>query len=490
MCQTAVQHPNATVNGPLSNEDLAPVPSEKRTWTVWHITALWVGMAVCIPTYTIASGLIAQGLSWWHALLCVFLGNVIVLVPMTLNAHPGTAYGIPFPVLLRSSFGTLGSNIPALMRGIVACGWFGIQTWIGGAAIYSTAAILFGFDPGAKVALPGLGLSAGEFTCFMLFWVVNVYFILNGMDSIKRLEVLSAPFLLLIGIGLMIWAGNAAGGFGVVFSQPQHLGNADSFWPIFGAGLTAMVGFWATLSLNIPDFSRYARSQRDQIAGQALGLPTTMTFYAFIGIVVTSATIVIFGEAIWDPVTVIAKFDSKPVSAAALVTLAIATLSTNIAANVVSPANDFSNLAPRRVSFRTGGLITAFIGIVMMPWKLMADPSGYIFTWLIGYSALLGPIGGIMIADYFIARRRQLDVPALYDPAGAYSFTGGFSLVALIALAAGVAPSLPGFLVHVGWMAADAVPAALVRVYDFAWFAGFAVAFVVYLPLRRWAPRL
>lgn len=491
MSDETIKHvSNALAGGPLSNKDLAPVPPEKRTWTRWHIAALWVGMAVCIPTYTIASGLIAQGLGWWHALLCVFLGNVIVLVPMALNAHPGAAFGIPFPVLLRSSFGTLGSNIPALMRGIVACGWFGIQTWIGGAAIYSTAAILFGFDPAAKTVLPGLGLSAGEFACFMLFWAVNVYFIINGMDSIKRLEVLSAPFLLLIGVGLMLWAGSAAGGFGVIFSQPQQGSGVENFWPVFGAGVTAMVGFWATLSLNIPDFSRFARSQRDQIVGQALGLPTTMTFYAFIGIVVTSATVIIFGEAIWDPVTVIAKFDSKPVSALALVTLSVATLSTNIAANVVSPANDFSNLAPRRISFRAGGLITAFIGIVMMPWKLMADPSGYIFTWLIGYSALLGPIGGIMIADYFVIRRRRLDVPALYDPEGMYRFTGGFSLVALAALALGVLPSLPGFLVHVGWLAAGSVPAALARVYDFAWFAGFAVAFAAYLLLRRLAPRL
>lgn len=474
--------------GPLSNADLIPVPAAKRTWTRWHIAALWVGMAVCIPTYTIASGLIAQGLSWWHAVLCVFLGNLIVLIPMTLNAHPGTAHGIPFPVLLRSSFGTLGSNIPALMRGIVACGWFGIQTWIGGAAIYTTASVIFGFDPATKTAIPGLGVSAGELACFMLFWAVNVYFIIRGMDSIKKLEAWSAPFLLVIGLGLMAWALTAAGGFGPIFSQPSKLANDTSFWKVFGAGLTAMVGFWATLSLNIPDFSRFARSQRDQIVGQAMGLPTTMTFYAFIGIVVTSATVVVFGEALWDPVAVISRFGSKAISAVALVTLAVATLSTNIAANVVSPANDFSNLAPRRISFRAGGLITAFIGIVMMPWKLMADPSGYIFTWLIGYSALLGPIGGIMIADYFVVRKRQLDVPALYDPQGAYRYCGGFSMVALAALILGVLPSLPGFLVHVGWLEAASAPPWLSRIYDFAWFAGFGVAFIAYLLLRRLAP--
>jgi nucleobase:cation symporter-1, NCS1 family len=470
------------------NRDLAPVPASRRTWTRWHIAALWVGMAVCIPTYTIASGLIASGLNWWQALLAVFLGNVIVLVPMTLNAHPGTAYGIPFPVLLRASFGTLGANIPALMRGVVACGWFGIQTWVGGAAIYGMAAILFGFDPSTKVILGGIGLSAGELSCFLLFWAVNVFFILKGIESIKWLEMFSAPFLLLVGAGLVVWAYKAANGFGPIFAQPDRLIASGMFWPVFGAGLTAMVGFWATLSLNIPDFSRFARSQRDQIVGQAIGLPFTMALYSFIGIVVTSATIVVFGDAIWDPVAVIAKFGSRSLSALALVTLAVATLSTNIAANVVSPANDFSNLSPRRISFKTGGLITAVIGIVLMPWKLMADPTGYIFTWLIGYSALLGPIAGIMIADYFGYRRRQLSVYALYLPDGPHHYTGGFSLVALGALVLAVLPSLPGFFAAIGLVPAAQVSPVLLNLYNYAWFVGFAVAFVVYLVLRKMAP--
>jgi nucleobase:cation symporter-1, NCS1 family len=478
---SAIQHSR------LYNADLAPVPANRRTWTLWHIAALWVGMAVCIPTYTIASGLLSTGLNWWQALLAVLLGNVIVLIPMTLNAHPGTAYGIPFPVLLRASFGTAGANIPAIARGLVACGWFGIQTWVGGAAIYGTAAIMFGFDPAAKVMLPGIGLSAGEALCFLLFWAINVFFILKGIESIKWLEALSAPFLLLIGAALMIWAYNAAHGFGPMFAPSSRPAPAN-IWPVFGAGLTAMVGFWATLSLNIPDFSRYARSQRDQVVGQTLGLPLTMAFYSFIGIAVTSATIVVFGEAIWDPVAVIAKFGNKGLSALALVTLAVATLSTNIAANVVSPANDFSNLAPRHISFKTGGLITAVIGVLMMPWKLMADPSGYIFNWLIGYSALLGPIAGIMIADYFVYRRRRLDVPALYTPHGAHYYTNGFSVVALIALLVAVLPSLPGFFAAVKFVEAASVAPFFLGIYNYAWFVGFAVAFVVYLVLRKIAP--
>ena len=472
----------------LWNEDLAPVPQSGRTWTTWNIAALWIGMAVCVPTYTLASGLIGQGMNWSQAVITIFLGNLIVLVPMTLNAHPGTAYGIPFPVLLRASFGTFGSNIPALMRGIVACGWFGIQTWVGGAAIYSTAAVVLGFDPALRQALPVLGISAGEFSCFLAFWAVNVFFIWRGMESIKWLEMLSAPFLLIIGLVLVYWAWSAADGFGPIFSQPSKLDTHAAFWPVFGAGLTAMVGYWATLSLNIPDFSRHARSQRDQIIGQAIGLPTTMTLYSFIGILVTSATLVIFGTALWDPVQVIARFDNPWVSALALLTLAIATLSTNIAANVVSPANDFSNLAPRHINFRTGGLITAFIGLLMFPWKLYQDPSGYIFTWLIGYSALLGPIAGIMIADYFLWRRRRLVVADLYKRHGAYRYSGGFSLVGFGALALAVLPNIPGFLVTIRVLPAETFPSVIVAGYHYAWFVGFGLAFGIYSLLRPLMP--
>ena len=472
----------------LWNEDLAPVPPERRTWTWWNIAALWVGMAVCITTYTLAASLIEQGMNWWQATLTIFLGNLIVLVPMTLNAHPGTAYGIPFPVLLRASFGTVGANVPAVMRGLVACGWFGIQTWVGGAAIYASAAVILGFDPAARQPLPWLGISAGEFLCFMLFWAVNVWFIVRGMESIKWLEAASAPFLLAVGLALIGWAWGAADGFGPILSQPATFASTAEFWPVFGAGLTAMIGYWATLSLNIPDFSRFARSQRDQIIGQAVGLPATMTFYSLIGILVTSATVVVFGEALWDPVQVITRFGNPWISVLAMVTLAVATLSTNIAANVVSPANDFAALAPRFVSFRTGGLITAAIGVLMRPWKLYQDPSGYIFTWLIGYSALLGPIAGIMIADYYVWRGKKLEAAQLYQRNGVYRYTGGFSIVGFGVLLASVLPNLPGFLVTIKALPAEAFPAWLVASYHYAWFVGFALAFILYSLVRPLFP--
>jgi NCS1 family nucleobase:cation symporter-1 len=473
-----------SIKGGLINEDLAPVPLDQRTWSRWDIAALWVGMAVCIPTYTMASSLIGNGMTWWQALLTVLLGNLVVLIPMTLNAHPGTAYGIPFPVLLRASFGTRGANIAALLRGVVACGWFGIQTWFGGAALHATLAIMFGFDASAGTPIQALGITASQLMFFLVFWAMNVFFIWKGMESIKWLEVLSAPFLLIVGVLLMLWAVTKAGGFGPVFaaSSPTKVVT----WVGFGAGLTAMVGFWSTLSLNIPDFSRYAKSQRDQLVGQAMALPTTMTFYSFVGIVVTGATVVIFGEAIWDPVQVVAKIGSKWLSALALIVIAVATLSTNIAANVVSPANDFSNLAPQKISFRAGGMITAVIGILIMPWKLVADPSGYIFTWLIGYGALLGPIAGIMIADYHVLRKKVLNVGQLYQADGIYRFTNGFSIAGLAAFFLAVLPNLPGFLAQTG--AVEKIHPWLGAIYQQAWFVGFGLAFILYLVFRKISP--
>ncbi len=456
-----------------------------RTWNQWHIAALWVGMAICIPTYQLAAGLIAGGMNWWQAVLTVLLGNLIVLVPLALNARAGTAYGIPFPVLLRSSFGVFGANIPALLRAVVASGWFGIQTWIGGSAIYLLGAILFGYQPAEKASLPVLGISAGEFGAFLIFWAINMAVVARGIDCIRWLESLGAPFLLAVGVGLLVWAWSAADGFGPIFQKPSKFQTLAEFWPVFVPGLTAMVGFWATLSLNIPDFSRFAKSQRDQMLGQAIGLPGTMALYSFIGIATTSATIVVFGEAIWDPVTLLGRFDNPIIVVPGLVALVVATLTTNIAANIVSPANDFSNLWPARISFKLGGFIAGVVGILMFPWKLVADPSGYIFTWLIGYSALLGPIGGIMIADYFVLRKQRLNADALYAVDGEYHFTGGFSLRALAALFLAALPHLPGFLVHVGILTASSVPTFFQTLYNYSWFSGFGIAFTLHLIFAR-----
>src|SRR5471032_350819 len=467
-------------NSHLYNRGLAPVPLSGRKWGMLSFAALWVSMSACIPTYMLASSLIGGGMNWWEAILTIFLGNLIVVVPMILNAHAGTKYGIPFPVLCRASFGTTGANIPALLRAFVACGWFGIQAWIGGNAIYKILAVFWPSLAGGSTD-NFLGITGAQFLCFLFFWGINMWVIWRGIDTIRVLLNIKAPLLIALGLLLLYWAYRNAGGFGPILSQPSAFDpgqpKAGQFWSVFVPSLTGMIGFWATLSLNIPDFSRYAKSQRDQVIGQALGLPATMALYSFIGVAVTSATTIIYGQTLWNPIDVITRFKDPIVLIGSLVALCIATLATNIAANVVSPANDFAQLAPRKISFRIGGLITGLIGIVMMPWKLVADPSGYIFTWLVGYSALLGPIGGIMIADYYVMRRCRLHVHNLYLAGGEYRYSGGFSLVAIVALLAGALPSLPGFLANVKLIDQAHVAPFLLRLYDYAWFVGFGVAF-------------
>jgi len=453
------------VDASLYNPDLAPIPPERRTWGTYNYASLWVAMSVCIPTYMLASGLIAGGMSWIQAVFTILLGNLIVLIPMLLNAHAGARYGIPFPVFVRASFGVRGANVPAVLRALVACGWFGIQAWIGGQAIYSMLRIVW---PGAA-NVPG-----SNWICFFLFWALNMYVIWRGIETIKFLEGIGAPFMLVVGLLLLFWITRKAGGLGPVLHTPSKFHSASEFVRFFIPALTGMVGFWATVALNIPDFTRYAKSQRAQMLGQALGLPTAMTLYSFIGVAVTSASAVIFGEAIWDPVVLLGRFNQPIVALIALVALLVATLNTNVAANVVSPSNDFSNLRPGLISFRTGGLITGVVGILMMPWKLLRDFSSYIFGWLVGCSALLGPIAGIMICDYYVVRHRLLRVEELYRRGGVYEYRNGFNQKAILALVAGIAVALIGL----------AVP-ALRWLYDYAWFVGFMVSGGLYFLLMR-----
>jgi nucleobase:cation symporter-1, NCS1 family len=461
-------------HSPLWNPDLAPTPLARRTWSTYHIAALWIGMSVVITTYTLASGLMQQGMTWSQAMLTILFGNLIVLVPMILNAHAGTKYGVSFPVLCRASFGVKGANVPALLRALVACGWFGIQTWIGGLALNT---LLTAAWP------PWSGVAGNLWMAFALFWIVEVYVIVKGLEGIKLLEAWSAPLLLGGGALLLGWAVVRGGGLSRVLSESVRLGTAHTpFWRLFPAALTANVGYWATLSLNIPDFTRYARSQRSQALGQALGLPATMTAFAFIGVAVTSATIVIFGEAIWDPVVLIARIGSPIVIIFGALIVLVAQLTTNMAANVVSPANDFSSLAPRYVGYVAGGLITAGIGIVMMPWKLYADAAAYIFTWLIGYSSLMGGIGGILIADYWILRRQQLALPDLFKERGLYAYSNGVNYRALAVLGLAILPVAPGFLRAAATPGGQvANPTFLDSLYTYAWFVTFGLSFVLYL---------
>jgi NCS1 family nucleobase:cation symporter-1 len=455
----------------LYNVDLAPVPADRRVWTTYNFAALWIAMAHCIPTYMLASSLIQNGMNWWQSLLTIALGNCIVLVPILLNAHPGTKYGIPFPAFARASFGVFGANVPAILRALVACGWFGIQTFIGGHAVHKLLVVLWpswaGFGGGAAP----LGLPLPEWITFLAFWALNMLIVWKGMDAVRIFENWAAPLVLVLTAGLLVWAISAAHGLGPILAHPSSFHDFGGFWIVFVPSLNAMIAYWATLSLNVPDFTRYGKDQKSQVLGQALGLPPTMTLFAGMGVIITSATAVVYGTPIWDPVDLLAKLGNPWIVGLGVFGVIVATISVNIAANVVSPANDFSNLWPGKISFKRGGLITGLVGIVILPWKLL-DPHVYIFSWLGGYSTFLGPIAGILIADYWVKRKTQLLVDDLYRADGRYFYKGGFNPVALIALAAGAAVALSGLLIPV-----------LRPLFDYGWFIGFAVAFGLYLLL-------
>ena len=559
---------------PLYNADIAPTSIKERTWSLWNLAALWVAMSVCIPTYILASYMLKAGLGWLAAVAIILAGNIIVAVPMVLNAHAGTKYGIPFPVFARSVFGVHGVHLPSILRGLVACAWFGIQCWVGGLALIAMGLSLW--DPTLSLSKVIEANAWVPFLGFGLFWLINMYFVYAGTESIKWLENWSAPILLIIGFVLLGWAISVGGGLGPVLdragkfsesaavvrsvdaegahlklnlladregriratkvrflagSDPKESGlealpfqplpsvvpgadnsgqlfvprvtreqtvliqfasesyrsqkirvpmtapAADPRWLTVLFWLAAMVGYWATLALNIPDISRFARSQKDQAIGQFLGLPATMLLYSFIGVVATAAAIIAFDsvltadDAPWEPATLISQIGAgRFVGAIAQFSLIIATLSTNIAANVISPANSFANAWPKRISFRTGGLIAGVLGILLMPWELKDAIEGF----LIGYGSVLGPVVAVMITDYFLVRRTQLSLPDLFRVEGRYHFTAGFNVISIVATTGGAAVVLMS--------RSFAGTSILFKAISYgAWFSGFFIAMFLYL---------
>jgi NCS1 family nucleobase:cation symporter-1 len=467
------------------NQELAPVPMEKRTWSTYNYFALWMGMAHNIPSYLLASGLIAIGMNWAQAFLTITLGNLIVLLPMLLNSHAGTKYGIPFPIFARAFYGIRGANLAALLRAFIACGWFGIQTWVGGQAIFVILGKLVG--PGWINAAEVFGQPWTMWLGFLSFWAFQMAIIWRGIDAVRRFENWTAPLVTVGFLILLIWVLIKAGGFGPIFSQPSQLGWGADFWKIFAPSLMGMIAFWATLSLNMPDFTRFGSSQRKQAMGQILGLPTTMSFMAIVSIMITSGGIVIYGEAIWDPVELASRFDSPLVVVLALIGLGLATVSANLAANVVSPSYDFSNAFPKRISFRVGGLITGVVGIAIQPWRLISDPNIYIFAWLNFYGGILAAVAGVLVAGYWVQTRTRLHLADLYadGPSGRYWFTDGWNWRALVAtvvgavLAVGGAYSAPGE----GPFPQDGMIPLFQIFYDYSWVTGLVAAFLVFLVL-------
>jgi NCS1 family nucleobase:cation symporter-1 len=462
------QEIDAETSTRLYNDDLAPVPPDKRTWSTLNYLALWVGMSSQIPTFLVGSGLVIVGMSWWQAILTVAVANLIILIPILLNSHVGAKYGIPFPVFVRAPFGVFGANLPALMRAAVACGWFGIQCWIGGTALNLAIAAVFpswvhlGGDLG--------GNPLGMWISFGIFWLVHIVIIYRGMETLRRFQTAAAPIVVAFGLGLTTWMIIAAHGFGPIVSEPGTLTSFGSFIAVFIPGAVSVMALWATIALNVPDFTRFARNQRAQLIGQAVGLPTAMTLFATFGVLIASGSKVVFGTAIWDPVQVAGRIHTPALALLALLGAALATLTVNLSANVVSPSYDFSNVAPRHITRRTGGMLVGFFGVAAQPWRLLSSPSGFIFNWLGGYGAGMGVIAGVMITDYWIVRRGELSIRDLFSEHGAYRYTGGWNLRALAATAVGL------FLAWGGYVIAPLHP--LVK---YGWFIGFFAAGLAYL---------
>lgn len=456
------------------NDDLAPTSVSQRTWTTYHIASLWIGMSICIPSFTMASSLVSLGLSPWLAVFNVALGNLIILIPMQLNSHAGTKYGIPFPVFARMTFGSIGAHIPSLSRALTACGWCAVQAWIGGAAIVTMVAV---FAPSFG------GMTAAPFIGFGLFLLLTLWISLNGSEGIKWMEALGAPILAVLSIALFIWAivigSNAGFSFGDILNastDPDIVAANGGFVYVFLAGLTANIAFWATMALNIPDFSRYAKSQKAQFNGQLLGMPTAMAFTAFVGAFFAQSTKLALGEAIFDPTAVLPLIGSPIIAFVTAVGVIIATLTTNIAANVVAPANGFSNISPSRISYKMGVWITVILAIFYRPWWIFGGAGAYIFGWLSTYGGILAPVAAIFVADYYMVKKRKIDVMALFQGAeGRYWYSSGWNIRAIIAWVCGfILPTLGNFGVPaLHWVAAN------------GYIFGFAVGFIVYVLLMK-----
>lgn len=467
------------------NEDLAPVKAEHRTWRVKDFLVVWISMVTSIVTYMCGASLIAEGMNWWQAILVIFLSSVLLLIPMLLNSHVGSKYGIPFPVYCRIAWGVRGANIPAMLRALVACGWFGINMWIGGSSLYS---IFYLYFPHWLSALPNSfsGINIIQLLCVLLFAFIHFLIVRKGMGAVKVLLNIKAPILLSAALILFVWAIIKAHGFGPIFSQPSAFvkGGAKEgqFWLFFIPAITAMMADWATLALNIPDFTRYSKSQMSQVVGQSLGLPFARSLLAFVGVAVTSATIVIFGKAIWNPVDLVNQIGNPTLIVIGTLVICISALATNIAANIVSPANDFANLWPEKISFKRGGYITIIIGLLMHPWKIVSDPNGFIFTWLIAYAGLIGSLSGIAISDYYLIHKTKLNISGLYRKKSSYWYFHGFNILAIVVFIISILPCLPGFIGTVGVVK---VKQFWIQLYHYSWFISFFLALVIYPVLYK-----
>ncbi|MCQ6278491.1 NCS1 family nucleobase:cation symporter-1 [Bacillus sp. EB600] len=455
----------------LMNEDLKPIPKGQRKWTWFSYMALWMGIVHNIFNYSVAASLIVLGMNIWQALLTIFVANIVLMVPLALNGHAGSKFGISFPIYARLSFGVFGANVPALIRAFVAIGWFGIQSYLGAMALNVLMLKVIPFWSDLSTVF--FGLPINSWISLIAFWILEAVLAIHGMEVIRRFENWAGPVILVLMLGLVYWAYNILHGVGPILHQPSKFHSVGEFLPVFFPAVITVVGSFATMALNIPDFTRFSRSSKDQVIGQILGLPITTFFFSLMSAFITSATVIAYGKAIWDPVELFKHFDNTIVLVIGAACLAAATISVNVAANLVSPIYDLINAFPKKLNYKRSAIISIVLAFLIMPWKLMQSPDS-VHLLLNTAGAFLGPATGIVIADFWIIRKCQVSVDDLYKVEGIYEYKKGFNIYALITMVVGMILSFGG----------NFIP-ALKFVSGYGWLIGILVGFFGYYALMK-----
>ncbi|GBQ37586.1 NCS1 family nucleobase:cation symporter-1 [Gluconacetobacter azotocaptans] len=454
----------------LYNADLAPVPVAQRDWSWVNMATVWMGMVHNIVVYEAASGLMALGFSAWECLEIVAVAYAVLFVAMWFNARAGTKYGVPFCVLIRSAFGPYGAQIPVVLRGFCAVFWFSVQAYAAAQAVDAVMSTLSGAWAGMTTSF--LGMQARTWLAMAIVWALHAWIVSHGVHRIRNFELVAGPLVIFVGLLATMWGLHVGHGLGPLFAQPSRL-HGMAFWSTFAMGVTGMIGLWATFAVNIPDLSRFVKSERDQVIGQAIGLPVTALVFTPMGIITTSATIILFGHPIWNPVDLLLALNYPVVTVLGGATLVLATLSVNVVANIMPASYDLVNLMPRRLDFHRAARLVLVLGVFFMPW-LWFNQAESIYRVLDLIGGMLGPVTGIMLADFYIVRKQTLDVGALYRLDGRYAGRKGWNPPALVAFAAGGGVASIGHIVP-GLEELNAV----------SWFIGVAIGGGVYLALSR-----
>ncbi|WP_342514415.1 NCS1 family nucleobase:cation symporter [Sporosarcina sp. FSL K6-1522] len=453
------------------SKDLMPTSPKERKWKIGNYFSLWMGNVHNVPAYVTIGGFFALGLSVGQVFWSIVIASIILAGVMVLSGHAGAKYGIPFSMLLRTSYGTKGAMLPGIIRGcIAAVMWFGFQTYAGSLAF----TILIGKLWPAYLHLGGdwnlFGLSLPGLISFIAFWLFNILFVFGGMKILGKFIKLLSPLVYVVFGGMAIWAIQLAGGITPILEHTSK-GVEGNTTLVFIASISAILATWAAPIVSASDFTREARSQKDQSIGQIAGLITTYLLFAVAAIAVIVGSEIAFGTPIWNVLDVVDRFDNNFAIGISVLTICMTTLAVNITGNIIPAGYQLSALFPKHLTFRTGALLAAIVGFLIMPWKLMEDATSiFMFLGIIG--GLLSPVLGVMLTHYFIVAKRILNLEELYAINGKYNYKNGVHVPAVVATLGGGIVSIIGQFVPI-----------LKPLYDISFFSGFVVASLIYIAL-------